>query len=219
MAPTDLAVTLTGLFDAERAARRAHDELVASDPARVLALLAITTRNALALDSVDEDEALLRLVRIAGVLGEMQGPAVVDLLIDILGCDEPEARSAAGEALSGLAFDRFKEVAVGIERALERMPEGSPAMSELPYLLVDVPEPGAFKLLARFLQHRDPDAVAAAIEALVELGDPSAVPLLDKLQTDSRRVQLEDEGGTEGDASIGELAAEARGLLTREAST
>jgi HEAT repeat protein len=99
------------------------------------------------------------------------------------------------------------------------MPEGSPAMAELPYLLVDVPEPGALKLLARFLQHRDPDAVAAAIEALVELGDPSAVPLLDKLQTDSRRVQLEDEGGTEGDASIGELAVEARGLLTREAST
>jgi HEAT repeat protein len=219
MAPTDLAVTLTGLFDAERAARRAHDELVASDPGRVLPLLAITARNALALDSVDEDEASLRLVRIAGVLGEMQGPAVVDLLIDILGCDEPEARSAAGEALSGLAFDRFKEVAVGIERALERMPEGSPAMAELPYLLVDVPEPGALKLLARFLQHRDPDAVAAAIEALVELGDPSAVPLLDKLQTDSRRVQLEDEGGTEGDASIGELAVEARGLLTREAST
>jgi HEAT repeat protein len=220
MAPTtDLAVTLTGLFDAERAARRAHDELVASDPARVVPLLAITARNALALDSVDEDEASLRLVRIAGVLGEMQGPAVVDLLIDILGCDEPEARSAAGEALSGLAFDRFKEVAVGIERALERLPEGSPAMAELPYLLVDVPEPGALKLLARFLQHRDPDAVAAAIEALVELGDPSAVPLLDKLQTDSRRVQLEDEGGTEGDASIGELAVEARGLLTREAST
>lgn len=219
MAPTDLVLTLTGLFDAERAARRAHDVLVASDPVQVLALLVTTTRKALTLDSVDEDEASLQLVRIAGVLSEMQGPAVVDLLIDILGSDEPEARSAAGEALSGLAFDRFKEVAIGIERALDRMPEGSPAMAELPYLLVDVPEPGVLKLLGRFLQHRDPDAVAAAIEALVELGDPSAVPLLDKLQTDSRRVQLEDEGGTEGDATIGELVAEARSLLTREAST
>jgi len=149
----------------------------------------------------------------------MQGPGVIDLLIDILGCDEPEARHAAGEALSGLAFDRFKEVALGIERALERAPEGSPALSELPYLLVDIPEPGVLKLLGRFLGHRDADAVAAAIEALVELGDPGAVALLEKLQTDTRRVQLEDEGGTEGDATIGELAAEARGLLLRETST
>jgi len=219
MPTTDLALTLDGLFDAERAARRAHDELVQADPVRVLALLQVTTRKALALDAVDEDEASLRLVRVAGVLGEMQGPGVIDLLIDILGCDEPEARHAAGEALSGLAFDRFKEVALGIERALERTPEGSPALSELPYLLVDIPEPGVLKLLGRFLGHRDADAVAAAIEALVELGDPGAVALLDKLQTDTRRVQLEDEGGTEGDATIGELAAEARGLLLRETST
>jgi HEAT repeat protein len=219
MPTTDLALTLDSLFDAERAARRAHDELVQADPVRVLALLQVTTRKALALDAVDEDEASLRLVRVAGVLGEMQGPGVIDLLIDILGCDEPEARHAAGEALSGLAFDRFKEVALGIERALERAPEGSPALSELPYLLVDIPEPGVLKLLGRFLGHRDADAVAAAIEALVELGDPGAVALLEKLQTDTRRVQLEDEGGTEGDATIGELAAEARGLLLRETST
>jgi HEAT repeat protein len=71
------------------------------------------------------------------------------------------------------------------------------------------------KLLARFLAHRDPDAVAAAIEALVEIGDPSAIPLLDSLAADPRRVQLEDEGGTEGDASIGELVAEAVVLLTK----
>jgi HEAT repeat protein len=219
MPTTDLALTLDSLFDAERAARRAHDELVKADPVRVLALLQVTTRKALALDAVDEDEASLRLVRVAGVLGEMQGPGVIDLLIDILGCDEPEARHAAGEALSGLAFDRFKEVALGIERALERVPEGSPALSELPYLLVDIPEPGVLKLLGRFLGHRDADAVAAAIEALVELGDPGAVALLENLQTDTRRVQLEDEGGTEGDATIGELAAEARGLLLRETST
>jgi HEAT repeat protein len=219
MPTTDLALTLESLFDAERAARRAHDQLVQADPVRVLALLQVTTRKALALDAVDEDEASLRLVRVAGVLGEMQGPRVIDLLIDILGCDEPEARHASGEALSGLAFDRFKEVALGIERALERAPEGSPALSELPYLLVDIPEPGVLKLLALFLGHRDADAVAAAIEALVELGDPGAVALLEKLQTDTRRVQLEDEGGTEGDATIGELAAEARGLLLRETST
>jgi HEAT repeat protein len=212
-AMSDPAVTLKALFDAERAAQAAHDALLDVDPDALLPLLERTTRESLALDVGDEDEASMRLGRVAALLGEMQGPRVVDLLIDILGCDEPEARHAAGEALEGLAFDRFKEVALGVERALERVPGGSPALSELPYLLSQVPEPGVTKLLGRFLAHKDADAVASAIEALVEMGDPAALPMLDPLASDTRRVQLEDEGGTEGDATIGELVAEARTLL------
>jgi HEAT repeat protein len=211
----DIEVTLHTLFDAERAVRKAHDDLVDEDPARVLPAIERATRAALALDDVDEEEASLRLVRIAALLGEMQGPRVVDLLIDILGCDEPEARRSAGEALAELSFDRFKEVALGVERALARLPDDSAAFAELPYLLADVPEPGAVKLLARFLQHRDADAVAAAIEAIAELGDPSALPLLAPLAGDTRQVQIEDEGGTEGDATIGELVEEARAILSK----
>ena len=148
------------------------------------------------------------------MLGELEGAEVVDLLIDILGEGEPEARHAAGEALEGLAYDRFKEVALGVERALSRLATGSPALSELPYMLAEIPEPGAVKLLGRFLQHADPEAVAAAIEALVELGDSSVVPMLTPLLKDKRVAQLEDEGGEEGKITIGELASEARELLT-----
>ncbi len=108
-------------------------------------------------------------------------------------------------------------MALGVERALDRLPDGNPAFSELPYLLADIPEPGVLKLLARFLAHRDPDAVAAAIEAVVEIGDPAALPLLDPLLTDPRKIQLEDDGGTEGDATIAELVAEARTLLGKSA--
>lgn len=212
----ELASTLEALFEAERAVRAAHDALVDAEPDAVLPLLQRATRDALTLDELDEDESSLRLVRVAALLGEMQGPRVVDLLVDILGCDEPEARHAAGEALEGLAFDRFKEVALGVERALERLPEGSPALSELPYLLAQVPEPGVLKLLGRFLAHREADAVASAIEALVEIGDPAVLPLLEPLAADPRKVQLEDEGGTEGEASIAELVAEARTLLAKE---
>jgi HEAT repeat protein len=212
----DPAGTLKALFDAERAARAAHDELVDTPPDTVLPLLERTTREALELDTLDEDEASLRLVRISALLGEMQGPRVVDLLVDILSCDEPEARHSAGEALSGLAFDRFKEVALGVERALERLAPGSPALAELPYLLADVPEPGVAKLLGRFLAHKDADAVASAIEAIVEMGDPAALPMLDPLDHDARKVELEDEGGTEGEATIAELVAEARSILSKE---
>ena len=61
--------------------------------------------------------------------------------------------------------------------------------------------------------------MASAIEALVEVGDATALPLLEPLAADPRRVELEDEGGTEGDASIGELVSEARALLTRGAAS
>ncbi|HEX8796383.1 MAG TPA: HEAT repeat domain-containing protein [Polyangiaceae bacterium] len=212
---TDVPAALKELFDGERAVRQSHDALVDADAGETMPHIEKATREALGLDELDEDEASLRLVRLAAVLGEMQGPRVVDLLIDILGCDEPEARHAAGEALSGLAFDRFKEVALGVERALERLSAGNPALAELPYVLAEVPEPGVLKLFTRFLAHPDPDAVASAIEALVESGDPSVLPMLDPLAADSRKVQLEDEGGTEGEASIAELVAEARTILAR----
>ncbi len=213
----DPVANVEALFDAERAARQAHDELAEADPSQLVPVLERAYRAALDLD--DEDESSLRLACLAELLGEMEGPRVVDLLVDILGCEDGEARRVAGEALSGLAFDRFKEVALGIERALVRLPEGNPALAELPYLLAEVPEPGVARLLARFLAHRDPTAVASAIEALVEMGDPSALPLLESLVGDPRRVELEDEGGTEGDASIGELVAEARSLLAKGASS
>jgi HEAT repeat protein len=213
----DTAAALKALFDAERVARDSHEALVEEEPERLLPALEKACHEAMELD--DEDEAALRLKSLAGLLGELEGPRVVDLLIDILGQEEGEARQAAGEALSGLAFDRFKDVALGVERAVERLPSGNPALAELPYLLAEVPEPGVPKLLARFLAHKDADAVASAIEALVEMGDPSALPLLDPLAGDTRVVQLEDEGGTEGDATIGELVSEARGLLSRGASS
>jgi HEAT repeat protein len=209
------AATLKALFDGERAVRAAHDALVETEASVVLPLLEQATREALTLDELDEDESALRLVRLSAILGELQGARVVDLLIDILGSDEPEARHAAGESLSGLAFDRFKEVAQGVERALERLPNGSLALSELPYIVAEVPEPGVGKLLARFLAHPNGDAVAAAIEALVETGDRGALPLLEPLSSDTRKVQLEDEGGTEAEATIAELVAEARALLQK----
>jgi HEAT repeat protein len=209
----DFGAILEALFDAERAAREAQQELADGDLSEVVPVLEQATREALALEADDEDESSLRLVRIAGVLGDLEGARVVDLLIDILGAADAETRQAAGVALSGLAFDRFKDVALGIERALTRIPSGSPALSELPYLLIEIPEPGVNRLLARFLAHGSADAVAAAVEAIVEIGDPSALPLLEPLSGDARRVQLEDENGQEGDASIGELVAEAQAIL------
>jgi hypothetical protein len=204
--------TLSELFDAERTVRRLHDELAALPSEQLLDALTAALRAANR--EPNEDEASLRLVRIAALLGEHEGPRVVDALIDVLSSEHAEARKAAGEELEELAFDRFKEVASGVERALKRLPVGSPALAELPYILAQVHEPGVVKLLGQFLAHRDPDAVAAAIESLVEIGDPSGARLLTALEGDERTVELSDDGGeATSEVTLGELAAEAIELL------
>ena len=216
-ASAEVARLLPALFDAERSVRRLHGQLAKMDPTVLLSALAGAVAEALA--SEDEDEIALRLVRVAGLLGELEGPKAVDLLIDILGSEEPEARHAAGEALEDLAFDRFKEVALGVERALERLPVGNSALAELPYLLAQVAEPGVRKLLGRFLAHKDPEAVAAAIEAIVEMGDEGALGMLAPLEKDKREVELEDDHGEQGTVTIGELATEARKVLGGESAS
>ena len=213
MTTPTIDAALTSLFSAERDARRVHDGLAKraeKERDQGVAELGKAIAGAKALD--DPEEASLRLTCVARLLGELEGADVVDALIDVLDAAVPEARSEAGEQLQGLAYDRFKEVALGVERAATRLGVGSPALVELPYLLADIPEAGVGKLLGKLLQHADPDAVAAAIEAIVLIGDPGAVKLLLPLQGDKRvSVIGEDEEQTE--VSVGELAIEAIELL------
>ena len=205
--------TLGKLFDAERTVRRLHDELTSTPSDQLLD--ALSEAIAAAGRESDEEEASLRLVRISSLLGEHEGPRAVDALIDVLASEHPEARQAAGEELEGLAYERFKEIAQGVERALKRLPVGSPALPELPYLIAEVPEPGVPKLLGQFLAHQDPDAVAAAIEALVEVGDPANARLIEPLVEDKRTVELADDGTeSTSEVTIGELAEEALSLLS-----
>ena len=135
--PTSEAINqnLSRLFDVEREARRLHDELAATGVNELLDAVAPVL--SAALRERDENEAALRLVRIASLLGELEGPRVVDALIDVLSSEHAEARDCAGRELEALAYERFKEVAGGVERALKRLPDGSPALPELPYILAE----------------------------------------------------------------------------------
>lgn len=206
----ELEDMLTKLFEAERVVRHLHDTIITTDRALLLDAVAHSMKVAA---RQEEDEASLRLARLAALLGELHGDRVVDLLIDILGCDHAEARFGAGQELTELAFDRFKEVALGVERALKRLPSGSPALEELPYLLIQVPEPGVAKLLRLFLKHPDPNAVASAIEASVELGDPTMAADVGALKDDPREVEMDDDSGESARVTIGLLAGEACEVL------
>ena len=213
--PSDLKNHLEGLFNAERQVRELHDTLAVAPADALLDVMVPAITEAAKLD--DEAEASLRLVRIAEVLGEVEGPRAMDALVDILATDFPEARHAAGEAIEEAAFERFKEVAQAVERALTRLPEGSPALPELPYILAEVPEPGVLKLVERFLKHQDADAVAAAIEVAADMGDPALIKHLEKLLDDKRTVDMAaDDSDEPSEVTLGELAEEAIGLLTGE---
>jgi HEAT repeat protein len=212
---TTIGEMLNQLFEAERTMRALHRSLRSEADSKLVPELRAATREALTLE--DESEATVRLVRLASLLGDLEGDAVVDLLIDILGAPSPEARIEAGEALEGLSMDRFKEVAMGVERALSRLPSTNPALSELPFLIAQVGEPGCAKLIGRFLASDDVDVVASGIEALAELGDPAGIPLLAKLERDGRHVQLDEEEGGER-VAIADLAHEARTILEEMAS-
>lgn len=206
----DLAKTLDSLFDAERQVRTHHAALAGADGAKVLDVLATAL---VAAQKEAEDESSLRLVRIAELLAEIDGARAVDLLVDVLGAEAPEARLAAGEALEERGYARFKELALGIERAIERLPAHGAALVELPYLLAEIPEPGVLKLLGRFLKSEEPDVVASAVEALAQTADPDGIPLLMPLVKDKRVVSMEDGEGDEATVTLGELAKEAIDLL------
>ena len=209
-----LESALGELFRVAQKARELVDEISNGPPDTVLAVVVEAIEAARKVE--DERERIARLETLSKILGNLAGPGAGDALIDILGSEEHEARHAAGVVLEDLAFERFKEVALGIERALATLPSDHLALSELPYILIEVPEPGVAKLVHRFLEHPNEEVVAAAIEACVELGDPASVAKLARLERDTRLVELDDEESDrapEASVTIGELAKEARLLL------
>lgn len=196
---------LDAIFDAERQLRKAESALLAGAPTDVANLLASAVDSARG--EANAREAELRLVRLADLCAQVPGPEMTDALVKILDDENPSVRVQAAEALVDVAYDRYAEVARAIERAVERG-EGGPAMRELPWVIAEVAERGAASLLTRFLTHEDAEIAASAVDAIAQLGDPSALDALQALALDRRQVTVED-GDEEFDTTLGELAREA----------
>jgi HEAT repeat protein len=205
---------LTAVFDADRALRRAEAALLEAAPAEVEATLASAVDEALGL--ADREEAVMRLVRLADLCAQLPGPRMVDALLAILGDEDEGARAAAGEALLDVGYERYKELALGLERLLASG-KRSLALEEAPWIVAEIGETGALKLLARFLEHADAEVCASTIEALVSLGDPEAARLLRPLVGDTREVVVEDaDEESSVRTTVGELATEALEALGAE---
>jgi HEAT repeat protein len=209
----DVKERLEALFEADRKLREHEARLLSEAPPDELSrTLESAAQKALARE--DDDEAAARLLRIADLCAQVQGPKTADTLLAILNHSAPEVRVAAGEALRDFAYDRYAEVARAIERAFERDVVG-PCLQEVPWILAEIAEPSAVPLIGRCLRHHDLEVVASGIEALAELGDPSGAKLLKPLVDDPRVVQLED-GDAAYSTTIGELAREALDELEAE---
>ena len=208
---TSPETALESLFNAHRALADAQQAVLDVDQDALVRGLRAELTKAGSVD--DEEESSRRYVAIAEILAELEGPAVVEMLIDVLDLDDADARQVAGESLVGLASDRFKEVAQVVEKQLASRAPDSGALRELPYVFAMIPEGSSVKLLEKFLTHGEAEVVASAIEALVEIGDPAATRALEALKRDKREVSVEDDGDEAQDVTIGELAQEALTLL------
>ena len=201
---------LEAIFRAERDLRDAEARLLDARDKNALAnLLARATTDALALN--DREEGTLRLSRLADLCAQVPGPQMVDTLIAILDDEDETLRVSAGEALLDVGYDRYAEVARGIERVLERKHTGV-SMTELPWILAEIGEPSAIVLIKKFLASEDGEVCASALEALVSLGDPAGAEALEGLVDDRREVTVDDsdDDGAEGiRTTIGQLAREA----------
>jgi HEAT repeat protein len=204
---------LQQIFDADRTLRAAEKALLRKKRSDELVVLLVRAGEE-ALSLGDREEASMRLERLADLCAQVPGPEMTDVLIAILNNDEPRVRVAAGEALRDVGYERYAEVARGIERALDRG-ESGPAMSELPWVLAEIAEPSALPLIRRFLEHPSPDVIAAAIEALSQLEEPEAVGDLERFLDDDRTVIIED-FEDETKTTLGELAEDALRMLGRE---
>ena len=83
------------------------------------------------------------------------------------------------------------------------------ALTEVPFILAEVGEPGGVKLVTKLLRHKDADVVGAAVESLAMMGDPTAIKSLEPLRNDKRRVTVEDDADGSGEITLGDLVDEA----------
>ncbi len=199
----------------------AHDQIDAAEQDlldhcdQALVRRAILDALAQCLDASSDDASawLLKLEWLVHMCVECAHAETAHALITVLDHDHPGARAAGGDALTELAYERYREVAEAVEARLDK-PEFGPALLELPWILKEVHEPSPVSLLRRFLKHSHPEVVASAIEAALLTGEHELVTALEALRDDKRVVSLEDEEGNEGPPTyIGELASEAAAAL------
>ncbi len=164
-------------------------------------------------DQIGESDAIpFGLVRITEMLINYNSAAVAKLLGAGLGHPNPDVRLLSGDAMLHLTEEGLERIMPAVEDTLK---EGGLGAEEMPYLLTDVDDPEIPRVLERFLDQKNADIVASAIDAIVEYGESASIPALEKLTGDTRSVSVE-ENSALTECTVGRLAEEAIALLSQD---
>jgi hypothetical protein len=197
----DLDTKISGLRDA-------FEERDGAEQAAALEELLARELAAVAL----EDPVSVALVRAADIAIPLEERGA-KLLSPGLAHANPDVRRLVGEALLAIAEEGLAKIRPAIDYALGA---GCPAAEEMPFLLAMTEDADTAKTIAEFLKSADADAVAAAIEALADVGDAASVPALRALCGDKRAVAVEGDGDEQHEWTIGDLAGEAIEMIEEE---
>lgn len=159
-----------------------------------------------------EADVPVTLVRTAELLVNVMTEKAVTTLAGGLGSENPTVRMLCGDALMHVAEDDLELLKPAIDDILKK---GGTAAEEMPFVLLEVDDPEIPRILEKFLKSSEGEVVAAAIEALIEIGDPECEGPLKALLNDSREVTL-DEGSDDETTTIGQLAKDALAMLAEQ---
>jgi len=159
-----------------------------------------------AVQTEPQAERAMRLQTLARLCTQTPRRELVDALINALDVADSVTRSAIGDALVHIGFDRPADVGRAVDDALDRGRTGA-GMADLAWVVGEIGEPSALKQLRRFLESTDSEVVASAVDALVALGDPAAIEALESLLADERRISTEVHPAAE--VTLAVLAADA----------
>jgi HEAT repeat protein len=206
----DIVSNIRTLLDAERTVRSIHQAMRAAPIDDVVAALREHVSKSAGLRG---EELIAALTPVATLAGTLDSPKALSVLLPMLSSEEPVVRMTAGESFLAMLERDLTTLEPALRTWLEKLTPGDIALSESAYLLGELGAPECVPLLGVILRNKDPEAVAAAIEALVELGDRAALPLLKPLFKDGRLATIEGEDGGEERLSLGALAQEAAEII------
>jgi HEAT repeat protein len=159
-----------------------------------------------------EADVPITLVRTAEMLVGVTSGKAVSTLCTGLGSENATVRMLCGDALVHAAEDDLELIKPAVEEVLKK---GGTAAEEMPFVLLEVDDPEIPNILEKFLKSSEAEVVAAAIEAIIEIGDPDSEKALKTLVNDKREVAL-DEGSDDETTTIGQLAKDAIAMLSEQ---
>jgi len=194
---------LEKIFEAERTLREAESAFLEGEQKEIEELLIQEISAASELG--DSPESALRLERLTDLCAQIPSDITLELLLDILDRDIPSVTVQASEAMVDIGCDNYELLCKVAERAIGDREPGA-ALQELPWVVAEIANADAVQLIRKFLDHDDASIVASAVEALVSLGRPEGIEMLEPLKNDTRTVEFdEEEFGGEVIVTVGQL--------------